>query len=410
MIRETIKMPKLGLSMTTGIVAEWLVKPGESFRRGQAILGIETEKIVNELEAPADGQLVRIDQAEGAEVAVGEPLGEWLLDADATTTETVDESRRVVVAPAMEAKPVKPEPATPARPQADRIKSSPSARYLARELGVDIHQVPVTAVSGRIKKADVQQYFEQLQTAAPLAEDGNLASSNHNSTGSSRRRPATGMEKSIARRLVQSKQEAPHFYLMTEVAMDALSDFRRTLNNSTLAPKISFTHLFMAALVKVIRQQPTINSVWQDDHLISFDRIDLGLAVDTENGLYAPVVRNLQDCSMQQLVERIDETIARARSNRLTAADQGNAAFTLSNGGMHDITYMVPIINPGQSAIFGTGSVRRKFEPDAEGKPVLIQQMGLAASFDHRVFSGLQGIAILNALKQQLENPLTLLM
>ena len=353
-----ITMPKFGLTMDMGQVSEWHVQPGQQFKAGDTIVSIETDKIVNDIEAPVDGMLLEISAEQGADAAIGEEIGKWELEG-------TEESLTALQLPAEEA----------------------------------------TAALGGVSEGMAEAAGDTPASTAEPRASAPAAKTGQSDTFDANVRDATSFERSLARRMQQVKQETPHFYLMTDVRADGIVKLKNELDSRPGSQKITYTHLLVAALAATLREAPDINRVWRDDGTVAtFGSIDIGLAVDSEQGLVAPVVRSLGACTLTELAARVDRLIAAARSGNLRREDNGGAAFTISNGGMYDIRYMVPIINPGQSAILGIGSIRRAFRPDVNGKPLLTSELGITMSFDHRVFSGVEGIRIINRVKRELEN------
>ena len=315
-------MPKLGLTMTEGMVSEWPIAEGRRFERGAIYLVVETDKVTNEIEAPEAGRIVRILVPQGETVAVGTVLAEWEAEA-------------------LEAEPL---PATP------------SAR----------------AASGVVEP---------------------------------RRKKASSVEMAAAKRLTEAKQTIPHFYLSTQIEVSRLQSLRAEWNARGDRPRVTLTHLLVAATARALARHPELNRVWDGDGFIEFDGVDIGVAVDTEQGLLAPVLRGAHGMSLAELAREVGILVARARAMALTAADVGGGAITVSNAGMHDVTWMASIINPGQAAILGVGSERRVFRPDEQGAPRLAREVCVVLSCDHRALDGVKGLAFLNEVRRTLEAP-----
>ncbi|MDP6708652.1 MAG: dihydrolipoamide acetyltransferase family protein [Alphaproteobacteria bacterium] len=378
-------MPKLGLTMTEGSVVEWRVAPGQAFSAGETVIVVETEKIANEIAAPADGRIESILVAEGETVPVGTPIAECVFEGKAATVATV------VDAPA-------PTPA-PTKAKGGRIRATPLAKRLARERGIDLATIAGSGPGGRIKAADVE-----AASTAPAPAEAAAAP-----IGTERLAPSPH-QRTVARRLGAVKEGVPHFYLATEAEASELQRLEAQLGAIEGQPRVGLTHLIVAAVARAIADQPAVNRVWQDDEILQFQTIDVGLAVDTEAGLMVPVLRDLATADLHGLAGQAAALVARAREGRLTAADVGGGAVTVSNAGMHDVTYMTSIITPGQSSILGVGSVREVFRPDARARPKLAREMGLVLSADHRILDGVSGLAFLNRIKAYIENPLNLLL
>lgn len=401
-------MPKLGLTMTEGLIQEWTVKPGAAFKAGTVLLVVETEKIANEVEAVADGVLDAVLVAAGDTVPCGTAIAKWTpsgaYSAPAPGAATASEEVSQILPPP----PAASVAVAPARAPGQRIVSTPYARKLARQMNVDLASVAGTGPRGRIKGPDVK-----AASARPVAAPAKLETVSQVAVtqiavaapASATRRPATPFEKTTAERLTAAKQ-VPHFYLSTEVEVSALEDLRAQLNRVDNKPKVSVTHLLVAALARTLSDQPQANQVWDRGEIVSFGSIDVGVAVSTERGLLAPMLRDVGKARIHDIAEQTRAVVERARSGKLKADDFGGGATSISNAGMHDVTHMTSIITPGHSSIFGIGSVREVFRPGPKGEPVLKRELGIVMSCDHRILDGVSGLTVLNRLKFYLENPL----
>ena len=219
------------------------------------------------------------------------------------------------------------------------------------------------------------------------------------------RRKAGASELAAARRLTAAKQNIPHFYLSTEIEVSALQVQRAQWNAEGTRPKLTLTHLFLAALARTLAAQPELNRIWDEECFVDLPAVDLGIVVHTDRGLIVPVLRSAERMDLGQLATAAAGLVARARSGELSAEEVGGGAITLSNAGMFDVTYMGSIINPGQAAILGVGSERRRFRPDASGAPQLAREIGVVLSCDHRVLDGVRGLKLLNGVRERLELP-----
>ena len=186
--------------------------------------------------------------------------------------------------------------------------------------------------------------------------------------------------------------------MAVDVEISALLSLRQRLNDLD-GPDVGVTHLLIAAVVKALRAAPQMNRVWLDQGIVTFDRIDVGVAVDTQRGWLNPIVRDLGGSSFFDLVRKVDETIEMARTGRLGPDDMQGGAMTIANAGMHDVRYMIPVIPPGQSGIIGVGTIQDCFRPDADGNPELRRELGLVFSADHRVNTELSGLEFVGKLR-----------
>lgn len=405
-------MPKLGLTMTEGVLLEWKVAPGDRFARGDILFVVETDKAATDIEAEADGRLAERLVEEGATVPVGQPVGRLSGEAGPTVTAAGggradaepraagQETRAVAALPSPP--PIAAPPAVSPVPAASaRIVATPLARRMARAGGVDLAGIAGSGPRGRIKAIDVERAAASLASEARTVPAAVAAAP-------TRSRP-TPTQAAMARRLSAVKQGVPHFYLSTEFEVSALLELRAGLNADASWPKLTLTHFILAAVGRALGAHPGINRVWDEGEIVAYAATDVSLAVETDGGLYVPVVRDCGGDSLDRIAAAARAAVERARIGRLSVADMEGAAIAVSNAGMHDVTWLTPIINPGQSAILGVGSVRELFRPDAAGSPALRREMGLVFSGDHRVHTGVEGLAFLNSLKALLETPVRLL-
>lgn len=358
-------MPKLGLTMTEGLLAEWKVAPGQAYAAGDVLYVVETEKIANEIEASEAGRIEAILVPEGETVPVGTPVA------------------RTRDGAAAEAAPVQP-------PQ--RIIATPLARRIAAERGVDLASVAGSGPHGRIKAGDVERCAVPVPAVAPAAPA-----------------PAGGARAATARRVAASKRDVPHFYVQTEAEVTALSALREQLNADTRYPRVTVSHLLLKAIGNALAAMPEINRIWLDDRELALESVDVGLVAETPDGLRIPVIRDVAARPLDAVAAEARDRVGRARAGRLGPADVGGGAISLSNVGMHDVTALVPIISPPQSMILGVGAERGVFRPDADGNPALRREITLSLACDHRVIDGALAARFLASLAAAIQAPLGLL-
>lgn len=376
-------MPKLGLTMTEGMLAEWRVKRGDRVSAGDVIFVVETDKIANEVEAPADGEIREIIVEAGTTVPVGTAIARW-------------------TGPGIQAEAPAPGASTPATTQgpalearntsvstSSRVVATPLARRLGRQFGIDLTTIAGSGPRGRIKAADVVA----VKNHAPLPSSP---------LGAFER--ADSVHATIARRLTAAKQEIPHFYVAAEADVSTLLTMREQLNSGA-GPKISVTHVIIAAAGRALVDLPDANRIWHDGGFLRIATPDVGVAVQTPRGLLAPVLRAAGGMALDDVASSAAALIERSREGGLKPDDLTGGGLTVSNVGMHDVTYLTPIVNPGQSAILGVGSIRKVFRPDANGAPILKREIGLVLAADHRVFDGVSAAAFLNRVVHYLEHP-----
>lgn len=400
-MRHDLLMPKLGLTMTEGVMVEWLVQPGHPFKQGDGLFVIESEKAAVEVPADSDGTLLEAGAQAGQTLPVGSVIGSWD-DGAAGTAPAVARAEPRATPVATEAAAQAPRAAaSPAvASTSTRLIASPLARRLAAQRGVDLAGVRGTGPRGRIRAADVPE----VRVPAPSAAASPVATPNTGSLAS-----PTAVETTIARRLVQSKQQIPHFYVAAEVEVSALMALRAELNAAQSVQRYTLNDFLLAAVGRALAELPQYNRVWTDEGILSLPAADVGMAVNTERGLMAPVLRDAGRLPLGALAREARAAIERARAGRLTAADMAGGCITVSNAGMHDVTSMTSIINPGQAMILGVGSVRELFRPDGHGQPALRREMSLVLSADHRLLDGVAAALFLKRVRERLAQPLALL-
>lgn len=386
-------MPKLGLTMTEGVLAEWHVKPGDRVRPGQVIFVVETDKIANEIEAPGEGEIVEILVDSGATVPVGTPLARWTgrggLDGEA--------ARAAGPAAAVPAPEPRPEPVT-ARPAAaatgGRVKATPLARRIARQRGIDIAAVAGSGPGGRIKAADVEAALAGAREAVPPE----LAPAHAQTVALSSKHLA------MARRVTAAKREVPHFYLVRRAEVSALVALRAAMNAAG-GPKLTLTHFLLKAVGRALLACPEASRIWADEALLALGATDVGMVVDTPDGLFIPVLRDAGRLPMDRLALAAGALIERAKAGTLRREDLEGGAVSVSNLGMAGVESVAPIISPPQSAILGVGAVSETFRPDAAGQPVLRRELVLTLACDHRVHNGMSAARFLETIVHGLETP-----
>lgn len=394
-------MPKLGLTMTEGLVAEWCVASGDSVKQGDVIFVVETEKVANEITADADGVMGEILVPVGETVPVGAVVARWTGPGQRASAEAA-------VAPVAESKPApqaaQPQAeATPVNP-AGRVVATPLARRQAEELGVALQNVQGSGPHGRIKAADVRAAAATKQ-AAPAT----LPAQQAVMVPAAERAPASSLVQAMARRMVEAKQNTPHFYLSAEAEVSELLALRTRLNAQQGQVKLTLNHFIVAAVARALEALPLQNRIWDGGDVVQFRTIEVGVAVSTGRGLMAPVLHDLGGCSLDEIARRADQLVQRVRDGKASRDDMQGGAITVSNAGMFNVTYMTPIINPPQSAILGVGSIRDVFRPDANGAPALKREMGLVLAGDHRLHDGTSGLQFLNRVIDYLQDPYLLL-
>jgi len=450
-----ILMPALSPTMEKGNLAKWLKKEGDTVKSGDIIAEIETDKATMEVEAVDEGILAKILISEGtSDVPVNQPIGVIASEGEdpksvtgaasggpAPMTEAAapPTAASAPAAPAPAAAPAAPAaaqaPAAVAKPnggagQGGRIFASPLAKRVAKEAGLDLAAIQGSGPYGRIVEKDVKSAVSggTAKRAAPAAAPtpkaapaAALASSMSSDqvkamfeAGTYEEIPLDGMRKTIAKRLVESKQTVPHFYLALDCELDALMAMREQINagapkdkDGKPSYKLSVNDFVIKALAIALQRVPAANSVWADDRILRLKHSDVGVAVAIEGGLFTPVIRKAEQKTLTAISAEMKDLAGRARSRRLKPEEYTGGSTAVSNLGMFGIKDFLAVINPPQGTILavGAGEKRMVVKNDA---PAIVQAMTVTLSCDHRVVDGALGAELLAAFKVLIENPMSM--
>lgn len=420
-----VVMPAIGAGTTEGRILQWFKQSGDTVKVGDILAEIETDKAVIELEAVDSGVLGRIHvEAGDTAVPVGDVIATLMAEQSApkpaavqsTAVQTVappsGEPKTAVPGPALATSPA-PRPATVAAPTeapAHRLFASPSARRLARSMGVDLNALTGSGPNGRIVRVDIEHAAARRPAdgAGPAAVAVKPAPGPQGALTSH-----SPMRAAIARRLTQSKQQIPHFYLTVDCRMDAMMAARESLNDRAQdgpePTRYSLNDLLMLAVARAVARVPEINAQWTDEGVLRQDQVDLSVAVALETGLITPIVRDAGRMGLRELSGRIRHLAEQARSGRLRPEQYEGGSLTVSNLGMHGVKSFAAIINPPQSAILAAGAVTR--QPVVDGDALAIGHvMSLTLSADHRVVDGALGARFLKEVRHFMEHPIELIL
>jgi pyruvate dehydrogenase E2 component (dihydrolipoamide acetyltransferase) len=430
-----IMMPALSPTMEEGTLAKWHVKEGDTVASGDIMAEIETDKATMEFEAVDEGVIGKILIAEGTEgVKVNAVIAILLEDGESAddigSVSTAPAAAETAPAAKTEAAPASAPPA-PSAPQKDssRLFATPLARRIAAEKGLDLASISGSGPHGRIVKADVE-----AATAAPKAAEA-APTAVANAVAPAPSAPAMasgpssdavikmyedrpfeevkldGMRKIIAARLTEAKQTVPHFYLRRDINLDALMKFRSQLNKQLEARgvKLSVNDFIIKACALALQQVPEANAVWAGDRTLKFTKSDVAVAVAIEGGLFTPVLRDSEMKSLSTLSTEMKDLATRARDRKLAPHEYQGGSFAISNLGMFGIDNFDAIINPPHSAILAVGAGTKKPIVGADGELTVATVMSTTLSVDHRVIDGALAADLLNAIKDNLENPMTML-
>ncbi|MEU4312198.1 dihydrolipoamide acetyltransferase family protein [Nocardia sp. NPDC024068] len=415
-----IVMPRLSDTMEDGVVATWFKQVGDPVARGEVVAEIETDKALMELEAYEDGVLERILAEAGTRVPIGEPIalvGDGSAGSTAPTgpepsgadrdNDTSASAPLPAPAPAATADAVQFTPAD----TGERRKSSPLARKVARELGVDLAAVAGTGPGGRITRRDIESAHEAA--AAGTAGDTAVAEPSVSAaadpeSGDYDEIPLTGIQRVSAARLTESKQQAPHIYLTSALDVTCLFAFRAQINDTLAAAgtgKVSVNDLLVKAVALALRANPGINVSFAGNALRQHRGIHLGIAVTTAAGLLVPVVRDADRKSISTIAAETRDLAERARDRRLRTDEMTGGTFTISNLGMYGIEQFTAVINPPESAILAVGAATDELRM-ADGQVVSRKVLRVTMSADHRAIDGAAAAQFLAHLEALVEHPL----
>ena len=423
-----ILMPALSPTMEEGTLAKWLVKEGDTVSSGDVMCEIETDKATMEFEATDEGVIGKILIAEGTEgvkvnaaIAVLLEEGESASDIGATSAPKADAAPAPTPKTEPEAAKAAPAPAVANKTDGSRIFASPLARRIAAQKGLDLGDVKGSGPHGRIVKADVEGLSK---SDAPKAAAAPAAQATAKATGPSSDAIAkmyegreyeeialNGMRKTIAARLTEAKQTVPHFYLRRDIKLDALMAFRAQLNKQ-LEPrgvKLSVNDFIIKACALALQQVPTANAVWAGDKVFQLKPSDVAVAVAIEGGLFTPVLKDAEMKSLSALSAEMKDLAARAKDRKLAPHEYQGGSFAISNLGMFGIDNFDAVINPPHGAILAVGAGVKKPVVKADGELGIAIVMSVTLSVDHRVIDGALGAELLNAIKDNLEAPMTML-
>jgi len=399
-----VKVPALSESITEATLVSWHKKAGEAVKRDENLIDIETDKVVMELPAPADGVIVKIIKADGSTVTAGEVIA--MIDTEA---------KGAVAAPAAAATPAKAAAAA-----TTGAAASPAASKIAAEAGVNTGDIAGTGRGGRVTKEDVVNKVSgatapatavsaaAARPAAPTAQLPQLAQGSR----SEQRVPMSRLRARIAERLLQSQATAAILTTFNEVNMAPVINLRNLYKDKfekTHGVKLGFMSFFVKAVVHALKKYPIVNASIDGNEIVYHGYYDIGIAVGSDRGLVVPILRDADQMSIADIEKKIAEFGQKAKDGKLTIEDLSGGTFSISNGGVFGWMLSTPIINPPQSAILGVHATKER--PVVENGQIVIRPMNyLAMSYDHRIIDGREAVLSLVAMKEALEDPARLLL
>jgi pyruvate dehydrogenase E2 component (dihydrolipoamide acetyltransferase) len=414
-----IEMPKLADTMTEGTLVKWRKKIGDKVSVGDVVADVETDKATMEMESFDDGTLHEFLVKEGQKVAIGAKLAVLLSKGEQPPAPgSVPPPAEAKAGAAAASAPAAPAVAAvaasvqaaggSARSAGGRVKSSPLARKIAAERGLDIAQLAGTGPGGRIVAKDVQSAQARPAAAAPGAAPIAYATAGDGDEVIA----LSGMRRIIAERLLASKTQIPHFYLHLEVDAGPLMKMRAQLNaggEAAGASKLTVNDFILKAVVAAAVKVPAVNASFAGDSVIQFSSVNLSVAVAVDDGLVTPVVRNANKKSLKDISDAVKDLASRARGKKLKPDEYQGGTITVSNLGAFGVEFFDAIINPPQAAIVSVGAIVKKPVVGPGDTIVVGQRLAIGLSADHRVVDGAVAASYLAEIKRLVESPAFLL-
>lgn len=435
-MRYIFKFPDIGEGIHEGKILEWYVKKGQEIKSGDSLVKMETDKVVTDIPSPKDGKIISLFGKEGEVINVDDPLVE--LDIEGVSGEEAREVAEEKPKPPLREEPVDekgfgvvgtievagdsaflpagdeglPAKEEPQEKPPRKALATPVARAMAKDMGVDINAVPGSGPGGRVMKKDIKVFYDNVQSgkAAPVtvaAEPGE--------PGEPRvvYEPLSQIRKTIARNMIQSKQNAAHMTVIEEVEVSDLVNLRNKYKQEYLerGTKLSYLPFILKALVQALKEFPSLNSQMdmENNRMILKKYYNIGIAVDTPDGLVVPVIKDVDKLSVYELSRRIVDLAERARERKLTLDDFKDGTFTVTNYGSIGGTFGVPVINYPQAAILGVGRMMKT--PVVKDDQIVIGQvLPLSMSVDHRIVDGADAARFMTRIMAFLEDPVALLL
>ncbi|MGH1457038.1 MAG: 2-oxoglutarate dehydrogenase complex dihydrolipoyllysine-residue succinyltransferase [Alphaproteobacteria bacterium] len=396
-----IVVPTLGESVAEATVAQWLKKEGEAVKADEPIVELETDKVTLEVNAPADGVIMKIAVGEGDTVEVGAILGEMEVGAVANDSAPAAKKEEPKAAPAAAVETKKA-----AAPSAD-AKTSPAVRKMIGDNNLDASKIPASGKDGRITKEDVEKF---------LASGAGKSSTPTSAVDAGPREERVKMSKLrqvIARRLKEAQNTAAMLTTFNEVDMGPVMALRseyKDIFEKKHGIKLGFMSIFIKAAVQALKEFPAINAEIQGDELVYKNYYNIGVAVSTPQGLVVPVIRDCDKKSMAEIESTIVDFGKRARDGKLSMDEMSGGTYTITNGGVFGSLMSTPILNTPQSGILGMHTIQKRPMVMKDGSIEARPMMYLAQSYDHRIVDGREAVSSLVRIKQALEDPQRLLL
>ncbi|CAG1008757.1 pyruvate dehydrogenase E2 component (dihydrolipoamide acetyltransferase) [Anaerolineales bacterium] len=412
---ETINMPKLGFDMAEGLLVRWVKQVGENINKGDVLAEIETDKATVEVESSASGVVLQLIVDQGTMVPVNAPIAVVGAEGEKVDVKpTTDDRPQTTTAP-------QTPPTTDSVPQvvsiseaSSMVKASPLAKKIAKDNQLDLSRIQGTGPGGRVVKKDVEAALTRTITDHRPQTMVSGPSSIVFATPDDKVFQTTKLRQAIGRRLVESKQTIPHFYVTHEYKMDAALDMRKQAN--AYLPdneKLSVNDFILKAVALTLRQFPNLNATIKGNEVIQFGHVNVGVAVTVPGGLMTVVVKDTDQKSLRQISAEVKAMAGRAREGKVKPEDVDGSTFSTSNLGMYEVEEFIAIVNPPEAAILAIGSAKEvPVVVRADGRPPQLEigsRMKATISVDHRVSDGAEAAQFMQALAGFLENPVRML-
>ena len=418
-------LPKVDMDMSTGTIADWHKSEGELVCKGEALFDIETDKATMEVESPGNGTLHFVSAQKGDEVPIGQVVAWLFADGEQVVAP--------IGAPAAAERPSSDAPAPlqsgetrfASTPRiGERVRATPVARRIAKERGINIAQVVGTGPRGRVARTDVESFATTGPSVEVASPDAAVAQVNASAeTGAQKTAddlglsydliPVNRMRSVIAKRLTESKSTVPHFYLDSDIRLDALLALRADVNafgEATGEKKISINDFLVMACALALMKIPEANASWDGDQIVQYKNANISVVIAIDGGLVTPVVRKVDAKGLRAVSSEIADLTDRAKTGKLSSTDLKGGSFSISNLGMFGVKSFSAVINPPESMILAVGQGVKQFVPDDDGNPKLATVMSVTLSCDHRVVDGALGTAWLQEFKSLVERPLEIVL
>jgi pyruvate dehydrogenase E2 component (dihydrolipoamide acetyltransferase) len=405
-----IIMPKLGMSMEEGTVVEWLKKKGDPVKKGESVVVISSDKIEKDIEAPEDGVLLEILAEQDETVPVGKAIGYIGQESELEREQSTTTMKQANLETATSVETMKRIETTRRKPRV-----SPAARKLALEAGIDLNSISGSGPNGRITRADIIKAVQAKRSDSDLqskrqAEIATMEQKPINQTGVTVK-PITGMRKVIATRMFTSLQQTAQLSIHMRADVTELLEIQKKVRDELVDEhdvKLTITDFIARATILALLTHKQMNSIYQDEHIHTYDSVHLGIAVALENGLMVPVISHAEKLSIKEISRKIKNLSLRAKEGKLESEEMKGSTFTITSLGAYGVEFFTPVLNPPEVGILGVGTITDTpvFVGDVVQRRSLLP---LSLTFDHRVIDGAPASKFLSTIKDYLEKPYKML-